>query len=101
MSDATIDTTDLPELTETTDPETLEGSNAAPDVPEEDEATRDLPEPEDEGEPAERGMPGRLSKQGAHPGLARCLDDEQVFPHRCLDANLSGAIPGQLALLVT
>lgn len=65
MSDTTTEATDLPELTEIEDPEALDGSNAAPDAPEDDEATRGMPEPEADGEPAERGMPGQLSKQGA------------------------------------
>jgi|SRR5215211_503369 len=60
--DAT-DRSDLPELSATEDPEELEGSNAAADPPEGEE-TRDLPEPADE-EPETRGMPARLSKQGA------------------------------------
>jgi lysozyme len=62
MSDT--DTTEAPELEETTDLDALEGSNAVPDHPE-DGAEKDAePEGEDEGAEA-RGMPPRLSQHGA------------------------------------
>jgi lysozyme len=66
MSDT--ETTDGLEITETEDPDALEGSNARPDPPEDDAATKDA-EPEgeeiDEEEAEARGMPPRLSKPGA------------------------------------
>ena len=62
MSDT--ETTEAPELEETTDVATLEGSNAAPDSPE--DGTVDDAEPEGEEEEAEaRGIPPRLSQRGA------------------------------------
>jgi len=66
MSDT--ETTDELDITETEDPDALEGSNARPDTPEDDAATKDA-EPEgeeiDEEEAEARGMPPRLSKPGA------------------------------------
>ena len=62
MSDT--ETTDAPELEETTDLAALEGSNSEPDRPE-DGAVDDA-EPEGEEEEAEaRGIPPRLSQRGA------------------------------------
>jgi lysozyme len=62
MSDT--ETTDAPELEETTDLAALEGSNSEPDRPE-DGAVNDA-EPEGEEEEAEaRGIPPRLSQRGA------------------------------------
>ena len=62
MSDT--DTTEAPELEETKDLAELEGSNTAPDLPE--DGAVDDPEPEAEEEEAEtRAMPPRLSPRGA------------------------------------
>jgi lysozyme len=62
MSDP--ETTEAPELEETRDLDALEGSNAAPDPPE--DGAVDDPEPEAEEEEAEtRAMPPRLSPHGA------------------------------------
>ena len=51
------------ELEETADVEALEGSNAAPDSPE--DGVADDAEPADEDEPETRGAPARLSQPGA------------------------------------
>jgi len=62
MSDT--ETTEAPELEETKDLEALEGSNAAPDSPEDGAVERAEPEAEDK-EAETRGMPPRLSQRGA------------------------------------
>jgi lysozyme len=62
MSDT--ETTDAPELEETTDLAALEGSNSEPDVPE--DGTVDDAEPEESEDEADaRGTPPRLSQRGA------------------------------------
>jgi len=62
MSDT--ETSEEIELEETPDPKALEGSNAAPDAPE-DGAVKDAEPPGEEEEADTRGIPPRLSKPGA------------------------------------